>query len=184
LGIADPTKGISFRTLHRRLGGPHSGHRGTVAPGSGSGFGRPDDGGMHRPLAGDGPGRALGRSESSSSAILRHRQSSVPVHRRRDRARRRSRGTISSSCPRESEIVHVLNVGRRALRHNGQVTTDCLVRAGDVLYIEDVAVLVADAWPCAFDRRVAAVADAGFPFGAPDLDGIVGETISATANHP
>jgi hypothetical protein len=123
--------------------------------------------------------RVLGRSRSSSSALLAfHRPFSAPVPAAHPRTQTLSRHHLEF-LPEEPGAIRVLNVGRRALRHNGAVTTDCLVRPGDVLYIEDVAVLVADTWPRAFDPGAAAVLDTRFPFGTPDGDGIVGETAAA-----
>lgn len=81
--------------------------------------------------------------------------------------------------PEGHDAVRVRNVGRRPMGHNGQPVVECVVRPGDVLHIEEVAVLVVDLWPLEAMRHPSALAGASFAFGEPDGDGMVGESSAA-----
>jgi two-component system nitrogen regulation response regulator GlnG/two-component system response regulator HydG len=72
--------------------------------------------------------------------------------------------------------LQVSNVGRCALRHNGNPVQSAVVQAGDTLTLEDTLVLLVETrhvlWPELVEPRLA------FPFGEADVCGIVGESES------
>jgi transcriptional regulator with AAA-type ATPase domain len=70
--------------------------------------------------------------------------------------------------------VHVENLGRPALLHNGVVTRECQAKPGDTLAIDGVLLLAVSERP----RVIPSFDYAPFAFGAPDEDGLLGETVA------
>jgi two-component system nitrogen regulation response regulator GlnG/two-component system response regulator HydG len=71
--------------------------------------------------------------------------------------------------------VEATNVGKRPLLHNGIATDSCRAAVGDTLAVDGVALFLVARRPRTFTGATAE----GFPFGAPDAGGMVGETPEA-----
>ena len=77
--------------------------------------------------------------------------------------------------PKGEQALFVRNVGQRKLLHNGRVCVECNAEPGDTLSADGVLT-------CFVERRAKVLPGAvrdGFPFGAADRDGIVGESPAA-----
>jgi two-component system nitrogen regulation response regulator GlnG/two-component system response regulator HydG len=80
--------------------------------------------------------------------------------------------------PEEDGRVRVQCVGKRELLHNGVVATECVAAPGDTLMLRNTALFVVEERPV----ELSAVQHYGrvdFPFGAADVQGLVGETPAA-----
>jgi len=89
-------------------------------------------------------------------------------------SRRLSRVQLCATPGRTS--LGVENLGRADMRCNGIGGTKVEARPGDVLMFEDALVLQVDRRPAALPE-----APCAFPFGTPDPDGLVGESVAAWA---
>ncbi len=82
-------------------------------------------------------------------------------------------------CRLERERATVENLGRLPLRVGGRVTAQGTIGPGDLVELEGQLLLLACARPSPWPAARSVLAPDATPFGAPDADGLVGESPAA-----